>query len=55
MKDKTMLRNRVIYTRVTEKEFHEIIRKAAKMDVSFSEFVRQGALILAREDKFLKS
>lgn len=54
MKEKKELRCRVIYTRVTEREFHEIIRSASKMDVSFSEFVRQGALILARNDKFLK-
>ena len=48
MNDKTKLRSRVIVARVTEKEFHEILEKAAEMDLSFSDFVRQGALILAR-------
>ena len=44
MKDKQNLRNRVIYIRVTEREFHAIMHAAARLDMSFSEFVRRGAI-----------
>lgn len=50
MKDKQKLRNRIIYTRVTENEFHAIMHAAARLDMSFSEFVRQGALILVQKE-----
>lgn len=49
MKDKTKVRSRVIVTNVTEQEFHEIIKAAGKMDLSFSSFLREAALILARQ------
>ena len=46
MKDKSKLRSRVIVIRVTEYEFHQILQAAARLDMSFSDFVRQGALYL---------
>lgn len=50
MKDKEKLRNRVIYTRVTDKEFYAIMHAAGRLDMSFSEFVRRGALILVQKE-----
>lgn len=50
MKDKEKLRNRVIYTRVTEREFHAIMHAAARLDMSFSEFVRRGAMFLVQKE-----
>ena len=50
MKDKTKVRSRVIVTNVTEQEFHEIIRAASKMDMSFSSFLRKAALLLAEKE-----
>lgn len=50
MKDKNKLRNRIIYTRVTDKEFYSIMSAAARLDLSFSEFVRRGALILVQKE-----
>lgn len=50
MKEKERLRNRIIYTRVTEKEFRAIMHAAARLDISFSEFVRRGAMFLVQKE-----
>ena len=54
MKDKERLRSRVVVTRVTEREFHEMLAAAAQLDLTFSEFLRQAGLIMAR-GKFNKN
>ena len=48
--EKPEKRTRVAVTRLTEKEFHEILSAAAKFDMSFSDFLRKAALILARSE-----
>lgn len=50
MKDKNKLRSRIIVSRVTEQEFHRILQAASKLDMSFSDFVRRGALILVEKE-----
>lgn len=41
-------KTRVAVTRITEKEFHELLKAAEHFDMSFSEFLRQAALSMAR-------
>lgn len=43
-------KTRVIVTRVTEKEFAELLRRSVEMNMSFSELLRVGALMLARKE-----
>lgn len=43
-------RSRVAVTRLTEKEFHELLEASAKYDMSFSDFLRTAALIMARSE-----
>ena len=39
MKDKENLRNRVIYTNVTAKEFYAIIHAAGRLDISINDTI----------------
>lgn len=48
--EKPERRTRVAVTRLTEREFHELLEAAAKFDMSFSDFLRQAALIMARSE-----
>lgn len=41
-------KTRVVVTRITEKEFHELLQAAEHFDMSFSEFLRQAALTMAK-------
>lgn len=50
MKNKENLRNRIIYTNVTAKEFYAIIHAAGRLDISISEFMRRGALYLVQKE-----
>lgn len=50
MKDKSKVRSRVIVTNVTEQEFHEIMKAAAKKDMSFSSFLRAAAILLVEKE-----
>lgn len=43
-------RSRVAVTRLTEKEFHELLEASAKLDMSFSDLLRTAALLLARSE-----
>lgn len=48
--EKPERKTRVVVTRITEKEFHELLEAAARFDMSFSDFLRQAALIMARSE-----
>lgn len=50
MKERPEKRSRVAVTRLTEKEFYELLKAAERFHMSFSDFLRISALNFARND-----
>lgn len=51
MRDKSKLRSRIIVARVTEKEFHDFLKRAGTLDLSLSDFLRKAAIAFDGKDK----